>query len=126
LIENAAKRRDLHVQIVVLNHCCRPDCGDDFISREEIARPTEQHAEHVERAPADFDRNCSGTFIPPEQAVPVEAKLLEQENVGREGRFQTSASPALLNFENILAEIYNFLARFRSGPSPQPALWRSH
>ena len=27
-------------------------------------------------------------------------------------------------FENNLAEIYNFLARFRSAPSPQLVLWR--
>jgi hypothetical protein len=88
LIENTTKRRDLHVQIVVLNDCCRPHGGDDLVSRKEITRPTEQRAEHVERAPADFDRNQSGTFIPPEQAVPVETERLEQENVGREGRFQ--------------------------------------
>jgi hypothetical protein len=98
-IENAAKRSDLHVQIVVLNHCCRPDGGDDLVSRDEIARPTEQHAEHVERARADFDRNRTGTVIPPKQAVPVETERLEQENVGREGRFQASASPALLDLK---------------------------
>jgi hypothetical protein len=62
VIENPAQRRDLHVQIVVLNHCSRPDGGDDLVSRDEIARPTEQYAEHVERAPADFDRNQGATF----------------------------------------------------------------
>jgi hypothetical protein len=99
LIENAAQRRDLHVEIVVLNDCCRPDGGDDLVSRKEITRPTEQHAEHVERTPADFDRNRSGTFIPPEQAVPVETEPLEQENVGREGRFQGLRLPAALNLK---------------------------
>jgi hypothetical protein len=53
----------------------------------------------VECARPDFDRNRSGTFIPPEQAVPVETELLEQENVGREGCFQAAASPALLNLK---------------------------
>jgi hypothetical protein len=105
LIKSTAKRRDLHVQIVVLNHCCGPDGGDDLASRYEIARPTEQHAEHVERARADFDRNRSGTLIPPKQTVPVETELLEQEDVGREGRFQASASPRVSEFEKILAEI---------------------
>jgi hypothetical protein len=124
LIENTAKRGDLHVQIVVLNNCCRPHGGDDLVPRKEIARPTEQYAEHVERTPADFDWNRSGTFVPPEQAVPVETEALEQKNVGREGRFQASASLALPNFENILAEIYNFLARLCSAPSPQRDLWR--
>jgi hypothetical protein len=98
-IENAAKRSDLHVQIVVLNHCCRPDGGDNLVPREEIARPTEQHTEHVESARADFDRNRSGTFIPPAQAAPVETELLEQENVGREGRFQGLRLPAALNLK---------------------------
>jgi len=80
-IEDAAKRRDLDGQIVVLDHRSRPDGGHDLVFRDEIAVGSDQHTEHVERSRADRDCYEHSAFIPPEQAAPVEAKAPEQENL---------------------------------------------
>jgi hypothetical protein len=72
VIEEPAERRDLHVQIVVLDHRRRPDGSDDLVPRDEIPCPPDQHAENGERARADRHRHENTALVTPEQAAPIE------------------------------------------------------
>jgi hypothetical protein len=84
-IQNAAECRDLDGQVGILDHRPAPDGGHDLFFCDQITRPFNQHAENIEGAQADRDRNKNAAFIAPGQplAPPIEAEVLEQENVGR-------------------------------------------
>jgi hypothetical protein len=84
LIEHPAKGRDLHRQVTVVDHGFGPDGGEEVVFRDNPTRPLDQHNENVERTRADRDRDKGAVMIAPEQtASPIEAKVLEHENVGR-------------------------------------------
>src|ERR1700726_2909526 len=99
LIEHPAKRRDLRAQIVVLDHRCRPDGGDDCVAGDEISRPLDQHTENAKRARADRHRYKGTTLVAPEQtaAARVEAEAFEQKNVPPAERVHMSDSHAPQN-----------------------------
>ena len=100
VIEDAAQCCDLDVEVAVFDRRSRPDGVDDLVSRDEIPRPLDQHAENVERPPADRYRRENTLLIPPEQntGAPVEAETLEQGNIGRGECVHSCASRAALNF----------------------------
>src|ERR1700738_2812034 len=93
-VEHPAERRYLHRQVAVLDDGPRPDGGDDLVLRDDLPHPLDQHAENVERARPDRDRGEATAVIAPGQAAaPVEAEVLEQENVRRSERLH-ACSPA--------------------------------
>jgi len=57
LIEHAPQCGNLDRQIIVFDHDPGPCGGHDLIPRDELARPLEQHPEHIERPRADFHRS---------------------------------------------------------------------
>src|SRR6202043_238345 len=67
VIEDAAQRGDLHVQVAVFDRGSRPDGLDDLGSRYEIPWPLDQHAENVERARTDRNRSENTALIAPKQ-----------------------------------------------------------
>ena len=79
IIEDAAQRRDLHVQVAVFDRRTRPDGLHDLGSRDEIPWPFNQHAENVERARTDRHWSENTALIPPEQntGAPFETEALE-------------------------------------------------
>ena len=85
LIENPAERGDLDGQVGVLDHRPPPDGRHDLFFRDQFARPLDEHAQNIERAGADRQRNKNTVLVAPGQTltVPIEAKFVEQENVGR-------------------------------------------
>src|SRR6516162_11803456 len=83
-IEDPAKRRGLHSQITVVDHGLGPHGGEEVVFRDDLTGPLDQHTENVERARADRDRDKRAIIIAPKQtASPVEAEVLEQENIRR-------------------------------------------
>ena len=52
LVENSSQRGDLHVQIVVLDDRRGSHGVDDLVPRDEVARPSDQHAEDLKSARA--------------------------------------------------------------------------
>src|SRR5271165_2013362 len=79
LIQDPAKRGYLDSQVAVLDHRSRPNGSDELVFRNEIPRPLDDHAEDVEGARADRDRNEITAFISPEKtaAAPIETEALE-------------------------------------------------
>src|ERR1700730_8400482 len=76
-IEHTAERRYLHRQVAVLDDGPRPDGGDDLVLRDDLPRPLDQHAQNVERARPDRDRDETAALIAPKQATsPVEEEVL--------------------------------------------------
>jgi hypothetical protein len=103
VIEDPAKRRDLHAQIAVLNHSRWPDGSDDLAPRHEIAGPPDQHAENIERARADRHRRENAALVAPVQiaAGSVETEAFEPENVVHRERVPVCTYHALPNFLKI-------------------------
>ena len=85
LIEYPAECRDLDRQIGILDNGPSPDGRHDLLFRDEIAGALDNYAENIEGSQTDGDRDENAAFIAPRQAVapPIEAKFLEQKNVGR-------------------------------------------
>jgi hypothetical protein len=81
---------------MILDHRSRLSSNHDLVSRDKIAGLLEQHAEYVEGAGADFNWSQSVSFVPPEQAAPVEMGPLKQKNLGRGERSHASGLPAFL------------------------------
>src|SRR5216683_348803 len=67
VIEDAAQCCDLDVEVAVFDRRSQPDGLDDPVSRNEVARPLNQHAENVERPPADRYRREDTLLIAPEE-----------------------------------------------------------
>ena len=65
IIEDAAQCCDLDVEVAVFDRRSRPNGLDDLVSRYEVARPLDQHAEKVERPPADCYRHENTLLIAP-------------------------------------------------------------
>jgi hypothetical protein len=84
LIEYPPEHRDLYGQVGILDNGPPPDGRYDLLFRDEISGPLHEHAENIKRPRADRYRNKNAAFIAPGQAIssPVEAKVLEQENIG--------------------------------------------
>ena len=104
----AMQGRNLDVEVVVPDDRPRPGGGHDLVPQEELARPPQQHPQHLERTRADFDPRQRGIFTPTEQAAPVQPEPLEQENVGRAKRFHAPALPCVSEFDNVLAQFSTF------------------
>ena len=85
MIEFAAKRRNLDGQIGILDNSPAPDRRHDLFFCDETAGPLDQNNENIESSEADGYWNEDTVFVPSRQAValPIEAKFLEQKNVGR-------------------------------------------
>ena len=84
-VENPAKCGDLDVEIAVLDDGLRPDDGNNFGPRDELARPLDQRGEYVERALTDRQWSENAALIPSQQDADaaVETELLEEEDVHR-------------------------------------------
>src|SRR6516165_1725942 len=65
VIEDPAKRRDLHAQIAVLYHSRWPDGSDDLAPRHKIARTPDQDAENIERSRAERHRRENAVLVTP-------------------------------------------------------------
>jgi hypothetical protein len=94
VVEQPAKRGDLHGEIAAFDDGSRPHRIHDLVLGDEIPRPLYENTENFEGARPDRDRNQCAGFMLPEEAAPVEAKALEQEDVGTGERVHASASPA--------------------------------
>jgi len=108
LIEDTPQRRNLDRQVIIFDYDARPRSGHDLVARDEIARPLQQHAEHVERARAGFYGNQSGFFISPEQAAPIETEPIELENPGRGEHCHGLRLPCISPLGRILAQFRVF------------------
>ena len=84
LIENPAQRRDLDGQIRILDDRPSPDGGHDLFFQDELTGPFDQYGKNIESPRADRCRNEDSPFILLGQTLaPIEAKVLELENLGR-------------------------------------------
>ena len=85
LIENPAERRDLDGQLAFSTTERRQTAA--MISSFVTSWPAslDEHAQNIERAGADGQRNEDTALIAPRQALtaPIEAKFVEQEYFGR-------------------------------------------
>jgi hypothetical protein len=81
LVKNAAERRDLHIQIGVLDHRRRPNGGHELVPRDELSWLLCQGAENVEGARAQRHRYERVVLAPPKQCagIAVEPKAFEYE-----------------------------------------------
>jgi hypothetical protein len=107
LVEDAAKRRDLDGEVIVLDDRSRPDSSHDLVLWDEIPIALNKDAEHVEGSRADHHRDEDSAFIAPGQAAPIETEALEQENVAAGTRLH-APSPA---------------AASETGDDAKPRLW---
>jgi hypothetical protein len=72
-----------------------PNGGDNLLFGDDLACPCDQHPENVEPARADRHWRINAAIVAPEQAAaaPIEAEIIEQENLGRRQGVHTP-SPA--------------------------------
>src|SRR5439155_20727281 len=96
LVEYPAECGDLDRQVRILDDGAPPNGRHDLLFRYEIPGPLDKHTENIERSEADRYRNEDAAFVTPRQAIalPIEAKFLEQENVGRGEHDPVSRLPA--------------------------------
>jgi hypothetical protein len=95
LVQDAAEGGDLDRQIGILDRRLSPDGSHDFFFRDEIARALDKHGENIKSARADPHRHKYAAFVAPEETLaPVEAEVLEQENLGRGEHAHASRLPA--------------------------------
>ena len=82
-VENLTQRRDLHVQIVVLDHRVRPNRGNDLVPCDKIPPTPDQNTENIKRPRTDRYRGKDAVFGALKQAAgaPIEAKPFEQKDV---------------------------------------------
>ena len=85
VVENSTECRDLHGQIGSLNDRPPPNRRHDLLFRDETTVPLDKHTENIESSWADRYRNENAAVIAPRQTLipAIEAKFLEQKNVGR-------------------------------------------
>ncbi len=128
VIENAAQRRDLHVEIAVFDRRSRPDGFDDLVSRYEFPRPLDQHAENCRSA-----RQPIAIAARKRRARRAET---EHRRAGRNGSRRTRqhqsrkvrSSPRLPRATSIsqhFSTIYELLSRSHSAPAVAQGLIRS-
>src|SRR3984893_3488466 len=67
LVNDPAKRGDLHVEIAVFDRHSRPYRGDDLGPWEVVPWPLHQHAENVESARTHYQWSKNAALIPPEK-----------------------------------------------------------
>src|SRR5262249_47775641 len=79
----AAECRDLDGKIVLIHTHSRSNSSSKLVLCNEFARPLNQRAEQVQSPGADLYRNKTIGVIPPEQATPIQAKILEHAHLGR-------------------------------------------
>jgi hypothetical protein len=114
VIKEPAERRDLYVQIVVLDHRRRPDRSNDLVPRDEFPCPPDQHAEKVKRARADRQRHEKTALVAPEQAAPVEKEAFELETIVHGERVPACASTPSKILGQFITFYPRFVARFPS------------
>src|SRR4029077_19042775 len=93
LIEDPAKRRDLHRDIGALDDP-RPDGVQDLILRDEVPMAVDQQTEEVECARPDGDRSKGAVFILAQQTAvaPVETEAAESYHISPGMLLHASAS----------------------------------
>jgi hypothetical protein len=81
-VEDAAKGQNLDRQVTVCDHDPGPNGSHDFVLRDEIAVPLDEHVKYVECAGPDRDRDKSALLVGAKQtaAPSIETKPLELEN----------------------------------------------
>jgi hypothetical protein len=94
-IEYAAERRDLDGQVGVLDRHPLPNGGHDLFLQDEFTGSFDEHAKNIEGSRANHHRNENAAFIASRQtlAPSIEAKFLEQKNVGSGEHVQASRFP---------------------------------
>jgi hypothetical protein len=85
LVEDAAKYGHLNVEIAIFDRGSGPDRGNNLGSRDELARPLDQHAENVEGARTHRQRHENAALVSSEQNAdpPFETELAEKPDIGR-------------------------------------------
>ena len=76
LVECLPERRNLDLEVVLLDHQPRPDPRQQFVLGDDIAPGGGQHDRHVERAAAQPHRNPVTPELPPPEVEPKSAESL--------------------------------------------------
>ncbi len=112
--QQLAQRRDLHLQVVLLDHQPGPHGVEQFVLGDDAIAAPHQHQQHVDRACAELRRFAVDVQQPPRR-IELEAAEADFGDVGIHGidEGRTRASSLL---QRVASERF----RRRQGPEPAP------